>query len=449
MKSKPYSLLSGWRLLALSSLLLATACGGGGGGSSSSSTTSGSGSASSSGAGTGSSGSSTDTSGSGASSGSGAGASSGSGSGTGTSTDTGTTTTVDGHTAIQQAPLAQRAGVLAKALGRSQRLLVGLGTVNVAPIQAQGLLPDIYDQYLVGVGPSSWPSWNSPSGAYVTLVAQRADQLGAVPMFTLYQMATRGDGVLTGLADTTYMTDYWNNARLLFQLLANYGKPALVNLEPDFWGYAQRVNADPTQMLAYVNINPDCASLPNTVAGMAACLMQSARKIAPQAYVGFPPSLFEDLRPTEVAYMQKLGADQADFVVMQTLDRDAGCFEARSILGECTRAGSNWYWDETNTTSPTFNEHFALANRYFQGLGRPLLWWQTPLGVPAASPSTTSPWRDNRVRYFLTHPDQLVAAGGVGVVFSPGQSAQTTIQTDGGQFQTYSKAYLAKPTALP
>lgn len=356
---------------------------------------------------------------------------------------------VDGHTAIQQAALSQRAGGLAKALGRSQRLLIGLGTVDIAPIQAQGLLPDIYDQYLVGVGPSSWPSWNSPSGAYVKLVAQRADQIGAVPMFTLYQMATRGDGVLTGLADTNYMTDYWNNARLLFQQLASYGKPALVNLEPDFWGYAQRVNADPTQMLAYVNINPDCASLPNTVAGMAACLVQSARQIAPQAYVGFPPSLFEDLRPTEVAYMKKLGADQADFVVMQTLDRDAGCFEARSLAGECTRAGRNWYWDESNTTSPNFNEHFALANGYFQGLGRPLLWWQTPLGVPAASPSTNSPWRDNRVRYFMTHTAQLVATGGVGVVFSPGQSAQTTIQTDGGQFQSYAKAYWANPTTLP
>ena len=405
------------RLTALAAVVFAASCGGGGGGSSSSS--------------------STDT-------GSGSSGSSGSG-----SSGSGSTTTTDGHTLIQQAALAQRPGVLAKALGRSQRLLVGLGTTDVSAIQNQSLTPDIYDQYLVGAGASGWPSWNSPSGAYVQVVAQRADQVGAVPMFTLYQMATRGDGVLTGLTDTSFMKDYWDNTRLLFQQLATYGKPALVNFEPDFWGYAQRVNADPTQMFVYVNTNPDCATLPNTVAGMAACLIQTARSYAPQAYVGFPPSLFSDLLPTEVSYMQKLGAGQADFVVMQTLDRDAGCFEAQSSVGSCVRSGSKWYWDETNTTSPTFTEHFATANSFFQGLGRPLLWWQTPLGVPAATASKQSPWRDNRVRYFLSHPSELVAAGGVGVVFSPGESTQTNVTTDGGQFKTYSKAYFANPSALP
>lgn len=339
--------------------------------------------------------------------------------------------------------------MLAKALGRNQRLLVGLGSIDKSQIQAQQITPDIYDQYLVGAGTGSWPSWNSPAGAYVQIVAQNADQLGAVPMFTLYQMATRGDGVLTGLTDTGFMQGYWDNTRLLFQQLAIYGKPALVNFEPDFWGYAHRANADPTQMFVHVNTNPDCATLPNTVAGMAACLIQTARLYAPQAFVGFPPSLFGDLLPTEVSYMQKLGAGQADFVVMQTLDRDAGCFEAQSSVGSCQRSGSKWYWDETNTTSPTFTEHFATANSFFQGLGRPLLWWQTPMGVPAAEASKQSPWRDNRVRYFLTHGSEMVAAGGVGVVFSPGEVTQTTIANDGGQFKTYSKAYFANPSALP
>jgi len=71
------------------------------------------------------------------------------------------------------------------------------------------------------------------------------------------------------------------------------------------------------------------------------------------------------------------------------------------------------------------------------------------MGVPAATASKQSPWRDNRVRYFLSHPNELVAVGGVGVVFSPGEVTQTNITTDGGQFKTYSKAYFANPSALP
>lgn len=346
-------------------------------------------------------------------------------------------------------PLHQRAGALAQALGRPRQLMIGVGSTNTATVLGQGLTVDIYEQYLNGVGKDSWLSWNSPAGAYADIVMQHADMVDAVPMFTLYQMAARGDGNIDGINDPSFMGPYWQQVRLLFEKLGRYGKPTLVNLEPDFWGYTQRAEPDPQKHPALVRLNPDCASLPDTVAGVAACLLRTARLLAPRAYVGFPPSLFQDLLSTDVAYMKRLGADKADFVVMQTQDRDAGCMEAQSRSAACVRNGGPWYWDESNTTSPNFAQHLALARRYFEGLQRPLLWWQTPLGVPAAAPSGSPPWRDNRVRYFLTHPEQLVAAGGVGVVFSPGERNQTNLRTDGGQFKTLSKAYRTKPAPLP
>ena len=353
------------------------------------------------------------------------------------------------HLDLDSKPLHQRAGALAQALGRPRQLLIGVGSTDTGTVLGQGLTVDIYQQYINGVGKDSWLSWNSPPGAYADIVMQHADMVEAVPMFTLYQMAARGDGNIDGITDPSFMGPYWQQVRLLFEKLGRYGKPVLVNLEPDFWGYAQRAEPDPQKHRALVRINPDCAALPDTVAGVAACMLRTARLLAPQAYVGFPPSMFQDLLPTDVAYMKRLGADKADFVVMQTQDRDAGCMEAQSRSAACVRNGGPWYWDESNTTSPNFAQHLALARRYFEGLQRPLLWWQTPLGVPAASPSGAPPWRDNRVRYFLSHPEQLVAAGGVGVVFSPGERNQTNLRTDGGQFKTLSKAYRAKPAPLP
>jgi len=75
---------------------------------------------------------------------------------------------------------------MAGALGKPDRLLVGLGAGNsVADIQSQGIQPDIIDTYLVGVGSGSWTTWNSPSGSYLTMAATQAAKLGAVPMFTL------------------------------------------------------------------------------------------------------------------------------------------------------------------------------------------------------------------------------------------------------------------------
>lgn len=348
--------------------------------------------------------------------------------------------------------LNQRRIALAKALAKPARLLIGLGTTDVKDVTAQALKPDIFDQYLNGVGTNSWINWNRPTGAYVQKVANDAASVGAVPMFTLYQMAALGDGNMAVLHDPSFMRLYWDNVRILFTQLKATGKPALVNLEPDFWGYTQRVSRDPTQQFAHVTTNnADCAGLSNDVVGVGRCLVKMARTYAPQAYVGFPPSNFGDLLSTELNYMKLIGAGDADFVVMQTLDRDVGCIEAKHAAAGCNRSFPGLtLWDESNRTSPNFREHFAYARTYADSFQRPLIWWQTPLGVASNTPGgTVNAWRDNRVHYFLTHAKEMVEAGGLGVVFSPGQTDQTNIKTDGEQFKKLSASYLAAPAALP
>ncbi|MBK0393380.1 hypothetical protein I8E28_12325 [Ramlibacter sp. CrO1] len=335
---------------------------------------------------------------------------------------------------------------MARQIGRPARLLVGLGSGNPeASVQAQGLRPDVVDAYLVGVGPDAWPTWSSPAGSYVNLVAERADRQGAVPMLTLYQMASNGDGNLAGIADATFMAGYWANVRLMFQRLAMFDKPVLVNVEPDFWGYVERQapDGDPARMPARVSIDADCAGQPDNVTGIAGCVLQMARKYAPKAAIGFPPSDWGAGTPAEVAaFALKAGLQHGDFLVMQTLDRDAGCFEVRAA--ECSRAGTGWYWDDA-----AYAAHLALARNWHDATGLPLVWWQTPLGVPASTPGGTDHWRDNRMQYFLTRPQDLVAVGGLGVVFGAGAAGQTTIDTDGGQYKRLSEAYLAAPAPLP
>ena len=109
-----------------------------------------------------------------------------------------------------------------------------------------------------------------------------------------------------------------------------------------------------------------------------------------------------------------------------------------------------YWWDATNQTTPSFASHFAIARQFHEGLGLPLIWWQTPLGVSSTTPGgTKGNFRDNRVEYFLTKPNELVAAGAAGVVFGEGHVTQTTIDTDGGQFKRLSTRYFAAPAALP
>ena len=354
-----------------------------------------------------------------------------------------TTTTAGG-------PAAQ----LAAKLGLPSRFLVGLGSQagvsTITAVQQQSLKVDIYDAYLAG----EWPTWNAPPCDYVCVVMDAANSIGAIPMYTYYQMANNGDGNISVVNDATFMATYWSRLKLLFQDIATLKTPALVNVEPDFWGYVE-LNApghDPTQMAVVVSSNPDCATLPNTITGYTGCVLAMARKYASNAYIGFPPSSWGGNSAADVvAFMNAAGAQKADFIVEQTLDRDAGCFEVMPEPSDCARGGTGYYWDESNQTHPNFQDHLAEAQAYHTGIGNlPIIWWQTPEGVPSSTPGgTVGHYRDNRVHYFLTHPDEMVAAGGLGVVFSNGDGNQTSVSTDGGQFKSLDGAYMAAPTPLP
>src|SRR5262249_36156421 len=159
-----------------------------------------------------------------------------------------------------------------------------------------------------------------------------------------------------------------------------------------------------------------------------------ARTYAPKAIVGFHASQWSDGDPNKtVAFLKSIGADQADLVFADLLDRDAGCFEAK-VDPNCMRGGV-FYWDESNQMSPNFHEYLAWSKTITSGLGLPAIWWQIPFGVPSDTPGgTAGHYRDNRVHYIFQHIDEWIQAGGLGVTFGVGAGNQTFINTDGDQF---------------
>jgi hypothetical protein len=363
-------------------------------------------------------------------------------------------------------------------LGKPNRVLIGLGSLSepnyATDLQGQDVAanvvqnPDIVDQYLPDFGyssstPNYWVNYDPPPGTYALDVAQDADAIGAVPMFTLYQMAQAGDGNISWIDTQSQMDIYWSHARILFQMINKFGKPALVNLEPDFWGYVelQAPNGDPTQMAASVNDQAECAALPNNVTGLAACILVLGRTYAPNALIGFQPSFFGETAPQLANFMNLLGAQHADFTVAETLDRDAGCYEEAVIqktdtatihaATTCTRTGT-FYLDETNTTSPNFNEEIGQWATYRDDLDTklPVIWWQTPMGVPSTTPGgVDGQYRDDHVDYMFKNMAQYADMGTFGIVYSGGASYQTGITTDGGEFATDFNQYLSAGGVAP
>jgi len=356
--------------------------------------------------------------------------------------------------------LTSGAAALAAKLGRKPNFLIGLGNDLATDHNQDGAFTlgttiDLHYAYLSAYpnADKSWGSWKdwNPNGSFVNIITDTADAHGVVPMISLYSMAAAGDGVLTGLSNNEFEKNYWADVKLLFQRLAIFGKPAVVHFEPDFWAYAeQQSHGDPTTIkVALRAAAPDCADLSEDLVGMGYCIVRLARMYAPKALVGFHASQWANPDPNATAaFLKKVGADRADLIFADLLDRDAGCFEAK-VDPNCQRGGS-FYWDETNTTSPNFHEYLAWSKAISTGVGRPIMWWQVPLGTPSSTPGgTPGHYRDNRVRYIFSHIQEFVDAGGLGVAFGVGAERQTDIISDGGQFKEAVRKYYQTPMALP
>jgi hypothetical protein len=351
---------------------------------------------------------------------------------------------------------AGSAADVARKLGRTPHFLVGMGNDlandhSMDGAYTLGVTMDLHYAYMVGLpGQGGWPDWNA-GGTFVDILARSADDMGTTPMYTLYAMASIGDGNLSGLAMDSFMQPYWDGVRLLFQRIAVFDKPALVHVEPDFWAYAQQMaNGKPAGLPVHVtSLVPECNGLTNDLGGLGHCILRLGRMLAPKALIGFHASRWAGDPAAMVTFLNGIGAGEGDVIVQDMLDRDAGCFEAH-VDPNCQRNDGPWYWDESNQTTPNFHEYLDWAKTIGDGVGRPILWWQVPFGVPSSTPGGTADhYRDNRVHYVFNHIGEFTAAGGVGITFGVGTGNQTYITTDGGQFKNAVGAYFAAPAALP
>jgi hypothetical protein len=321
---------------------------------------------------------------------------------------------------------------------------------------------------------SWWGCYNTPPGMYATYFMQAAAATSPpqIPMFTYYELLQTADATFTGFAEGTaevtqaatsvsLMTRYFNDWRFLLRQIGQ--TQAFLHIEPDFWGYVRQAG-DPTTLAAAVaTANPtDCASLPNTIAGMGQCMIKMVRTYAPKAFVGLQASAWNiagnstsgvdvTTDATQVAaVLAACGQSSADFVVVETSDRDAGYYQIVEMADK--------WWDPTDATLPNYQQDLTWIKALTEALGTPALYWQTPLGN-ANQNNMTNHYQDNRVDYFFggsaaqvesgtpvtvpSHWSELAASHVIGVAFGAGASGPTTPDTDGGYLVSKTKAYVS------
>ena len=297
-----------------------------------------------------------------------------------------------------------------------------------------------------------WQDWSQPPGQFVTgFIATEAGH-HQTAMFTYYIIlqasgASEGAGEVAAANDATFMAKYFTDWRFLLTTIGS--ETVLLHIEPDFWGYAEQANSNPHLVPAAVSsANPtDCTGEEDSIAGMGQCLIAMVRRYAPNAKVGLhasawgsnvdvslntDPSLDVAGEAAKVgAFLTECGASSGDFVVAEASDRDAGYYQS---------VGRDTWWDATNATLPDFTQAFAWGKAVAEAVGKPLLYWQIPVGDMNQN-NTTDHWQDNRVQYFFDHPDELAAAHAVGAVFGSGATGQTTPSTDGGYLVGRANSY--------
>lgn len=308
-----------------------------------------------------------------------------------------------------------------------------------------------------------WGCWQwdqDPPGAYLRGYFDKVEGDGQIPMVSYYQVyqasgANEGADEVRATNNAAFMQRYLADWRFVLEQVNS--RIVLLQIEPDFWGYAEQLNSDPTQIpSAVASANPtDCANQPNTIAGLGHCMIAMVRKYAPNARVGLhasawgtgvDASLNSDPSFDVTGEARKLaqflvaaGAGEGDFLTVEFSDRDAGYYQS---------IGQDRWLDATNATLPNFDQTFTWATALAEQAQRPLVWWQIPVGNMSL-PNVSTQWQDNRVDYLFSHTSQVVAAHGAVLAFGAGRGDQTTPETDGGNLVSKVQAYAQSGRQVP
>ena len=316
-------------------------------------------------------------------------------------------------------------------------------------------------QYLSGgvntPPPQPWIYWNSPTGAFATYYMNNSNANGYIPVFTYYEMlqslpssgANESDRDFSNLNNASTMNAYYANFKLLMQLAGSFGKPVVVHVEPDFWGYMEQRagSGDASTLSASVASSglSELAGVPNTVQGFAYALLKLRDLYGSNAVLALHASMWasgtdiaSDRRSSinavavadaTAAFLNSAGISSNpfgstwDLVFNDVDDHDAAWWEQQ---GADNASFTHW-WDPNNTTFPNFNRYLSWVGELRAKTGRPQVVWQVPNGNQyfLTMNNTCGHYQDNVGPYFISHPSSLFSSGLIAVLFGSGNSCQT------------------------
>ncbi|HYL43178.1 MAG TPA: hypothetical protein VEU97_07325 [Ktedonobacteraceae bacterium] len=303
---------------------------------------------------------------------------------------------------------------------------------------------------------AGWETWNTPTGQFVTNYMQESAQYGYTPAFVYYEIC-QSNGPHPGsycsghdleqdtanLANPSTMNAYYANWVLLLQKIQAFGKPVLVIVEPDLWGFLQKdANGSDNAANLPASVSSsgyaDAAGFPNTAQGFGWALLHMRDKYAPRATLAVHASLW--------ATNTDIGSDTSSSLDLAGLAQREAKFLASTGLTGTPAGVSSWdlisndvadhdagqlnghaWWDRYNHTFPNFARYLQFISLLSQDAHRRIVMWQVPIGNQYFDTMNNSAghYQDNRAEYILSNVASFARAGIIGVLFGPGNGGTT------------------------
>ncbi len=306
-----------------------------------------------------------------------------------------------------------------------------------------------------------WEVWNSPPGQFSTNYMQESAQHHYTPAFVYYEIC-QSNGMQPGsycaghdmqqdpanINNPSIMKAYFANWTLLMQKIAAFGKPVLVIVEPDLWGYLEKVanGGDASKVPASVKSsgNADASAFPDTAQGFAWALLHIRDKYGRNATLALHASswaagddIASNTNPSlnvasvvknEAAFLNSAGivgnpsgVSTWDLLSNDVADHDSG------------QPGAHAWWDRYNRTFPNFARYLTYIGLLSTTVHRRIVMWQVPMGNQYFDTMNNSAghYQDNRAEYILNNVSSFARAGMIAVLFGPGNGGTMNLDVMG------------------
>lgn len=344
-----------------------------------------------------------------------------------------------------------------------RKLLVGLFENNGETwMKSSGVNWNARYCYIVKGWANNW-GWGNYDGKFALDFMKDCDQLNTVPVIQYYVMNGQPGGGESDFYNKTKnaksMAEYFTEYKMLMERIKEFGKPVIVLMEADGYGFLQhQTNSNPNAYAAIAASGlPELSGLPDTVAGWGLAFLQIRKSVgASNALLGVHVSAWasgkdisyysvtDPLQPevdkvynflAPMGLTQNQTGETYDLLVGDPLDRDSDYY--RVVKGQ-----EQW-WDDSDTApieSKSFNRYAEWLRLWNQKSQKRWVLWQIPLGNSNHknvwnSGKPGEGYKDNRPEYFFgsnrdSHLAKWVDCGVIALLFGAGADGQSTYTND-------------------